>query len=321
MVWVIRIKVIRASRLVLAGTVVLLAAALAVLAFRYFGSRAAPVSQQEYTIGQTQEAAAVFAAASLSPREVVFGAPQENEHTDPQAEGFTVEVLSTPPPSGGASPAPGQQAAPSPTPAVRRVLIYHTHTHEAYEQVAGEEYQALEAWRTQDQSHSVVRVGEELARCLEGLGFEVVHDCTDHEPPQLGTAYTRSLKTLEGYQDQRFDLCIDLHRDAWDQSMTAEQTVTVGQNRAARLMMLIGNGEGFTEKPDTQANLAYAQQLTDRLNQMAEGICRPVLVKNGRYNQHLSTPSILVEVGHNKNTLTEALNAMPLLAQAIADTL
>ena len=54
---------------------------------------------------------------------------------------------------------------------------------------------------------------------------------------------------------------------------------------------------------------------------MAEGICRPVLVKNGRYNQHLSTPSILVEVGHNKNTLTEALNAMPLLAQAIADTL
>ncbi len=312
----IRIKVIRASRLVLAGAVILLAAALVALAFRYLGSRAAPVSQQGYAAGQMEGAAAAFAAASLSPREVVFGPPEASGDG-----GFTVEVLSTPGPSGGPAPTLDVQAAPTPAPQARRVLIYHTHSHEAYEPVAGEEYQALEAWRTQDQSHSIVRVGEELARCLEGLGFEVVHDRTDHEPPKLGTAYTRSLETLEGYGEERFDLCIDLHRDAWDQSMTGEQTVAIGEDRAARLMVLIGNGEGFTEKPDAQANLAYAQRLTDRLNQMAERLCRPVLVKDGRYNQHVSTPSILVEVGHNKNTLTEALNAMPLLAQAIADTL
>ena len=74
----------------------------------------------------------------------------------------------------------------------RSVLIYHTHTHEAYEQVREDPYVALEAWRTADAGHSVLRVGEELARCLRAEGFEVVHDTTDHENDMLSTAYTRS---------------------------------------------------------------------------------------------------------------------------------
>ncbi len=41
------------------------------------------------------------------------------------------------------------------------VLIYHTHTHEAYRQVAEDEYIAVEAWRTLDETHSVVRVGDD----------------------------------------------------------------------------------------------------------------------------------------------------------------
>ena len=45
------------------------------------------------------------------------------------------------------------------------------------------------------------------------------------------------------------------------------------------------------------------------------------MVKNGRYNQHLFTPSVLIEVGHNLNTLDEALASMPVLAEALADLL
>ena len=48
---------------------------------------------------------------------------------------------------------------------------------------------------------------------------------------------------------------------------------------------------------------------------------RPVLVKAGRYNQHVGTPAILVEVGHNRNTLKEALSSMPILARAIVEEL
>lgn len=72
--------------------------------------------------------------------------------------------------------------------------------------------------RTADPEYSVVRVGTELTKLLEERGFEVVHDLTDHEPPRLGTAYTRSLKTLESYADQHFDLYIDLHRDAYSKA-------------------------------------------------------------------------------------------------------
>lgn len=79
-------------------------------------------------------------------------------------------------------------ATPTPTPTVqpaasKRILIYHTHTHEAYAQEEGNEYVETGAWRTADADHSVVRVGAELASLLRMYGFEVTHDTTDNEMP------------------------------------------------------------------------------------------------------------------------------------------
>ena len=200
-----------------------------------------------------------------------------------------------------------------------RVLIYHTHTHEAYAQTAADPYRETESWRTEDQTHSVVRVGEALAALLTDYGFDVVHDTADYEYPKLNTAYARSLDMLETKRDETFNLCVDLHRDAWDKSMA--ECACIGSQRAAQLMMLIGNGGNFDIKPDYEANLAFAARLTDRINALCDGLCRPVMVKNGRYNQHLFTPSVLIEVGHNLNTLDEALASMPVLAEALADLL
>ena len=200
-----------------------------------------------------------------------------------------------------------------------RVLIYHTHTHEAYAQTAADPYRETESWRTEDQTHSVVRVGEALAALLTDYGFDVVHDTADYEYPKLNTAYARSLDMLETKRGETFNLCVDLHRDAWDKSMA--ECACIGSQRAAQLMMLIGNGGNFDIKPDYEANLAFAARLTDRINALCDGLCRPVMVKNGRYNQHLFTPSVLIEVGHNLNTLDEALASMPVLAEALADLL
>ena len=57
--------------------------------------------------------------------------------------------------------------------------------------------------------------------------------------------------------------------------------------------------------------------ISDFLNQRAENLCRGVKLKSGQYNQQAATPSILVEVGNNQNTLQEALNAAEPLARAI----
>lgn len=126
------------------------------------------------------------------------------------------------------------------------MLIYHTHTYEAYEQTQDDPYEETEKWRTADSAHNVVRVGEELAALLRGLGVEVVHDVTAFEPPNLSSAYTRSLEMLEKRQaaGERYDLYIDLHRDAYAESQTGPNTVNAGGVEAAKLMLLIGKGRG-----------------------------------------------------------------------------
>jgi len=246
--------------------------------------------------------AAVFAAYT---EENLFAA----DSPAPQ-DGFAIEVI------GMETPAPP-----------KRVLIYHSHTYEAYEQ-ASVRYKETEKWRTADSAHNVVRVGEELAALLRSHGMEVVHDQTAFEPPTLSTAYARSLDMLEKRlaAGEAYDLYIDLHRDAYAASYAGPNTVKIGGVDAAKLMMLIGKGEGqtgqgFDVKPDWEGNLAIAQSVTDRLNAQAQELCRDVCIKSGRFNQHVAKGCILIEAGNNKNTLAEVLAAMPYLADAIAQVI
>ena len=96
-----------------------------------------------------------------------------------------------------------------------QILIYHTHTREAYKQSGDYTYKAAGSWRTLEQDKSIVRVGDELTKLLTEKGFKVIHDTTDHEPPLHTTAYTRSLATMQKYKKQypSITVFIDLHRD------------------------------------------------------------------------------------------------------------
>lgn len=280
----IRFKVVRASKLLLYAAIAVLVAVLCFIAVRYALSKESqPRTASASLVEREAETQSVFASSDVAV---------------PEAEPIEVEVVGEEP---------------------RSVLIYHTHTHEAYEQVADDPYEALEAWRTADAVHSVLRVGEELARCLRDEGFEVIHDTTDHENEALSTAYTRSLDTLESY-DRAFDLYIDLHRDAWSPGMQNRYTDPDG-TPMAQPMLLIGNGEGFDVKPHYEENLAFAWTLTQNINADHPGLCKDVLVKDGRYNQHIGIFAVLIEFGHNKNTLREALNTAPVVAEAIRKTL
>lgn len=313
----VRFRVIKGSHLLLGVAVVVLALVVCLLAFRLFATEGDAGAVQtggslvEQDAGSgTKTAQAVFAssAGGAGIEVSVLGSEEgqaplpENEHTD-----------QTVPPQ-QVSPQP--EATVPPATAAPRILIYHTHTHEAYAQTEADPYEALEAWRTADEAHSVVRVGEELAGLLRALGCEVVHDTTDHELDDLSTAYVRSEETLLSYEEP-FDLYIDLHRDAYVEGM-GENTLHVDGVGYAKLMMLIGRGDNFQVKPHYEENYAFARALTDELNARIPGICRDVLVKTNRYNQHAGPLCILVEAGNNHNTLVEALNAMGPLSEAIA---
>ena len=289
----VHFKVIKGSHLLLAFAVIVL---LAVIAFILLqgGAYAPPESgasapdreivQQDTTNGEAKAAVAFASNASVPT--------------------LQIEIIADAP------------SAP-PLEDARTILIYHTHTHEAYAQDSSDPYEAIETWRTVDEEHSVVRVGSALADALTARGYKVIHDTTDHEQDALSSAYERSLVTLEGY-GETFDLRIDLHRDAYVDGLEQNFTGSDGE-QYAQLMLLVGRGDGYSgaERPPYEENLAFAQRLTSILNAQQPGICRNVTVKKGRYNQHTDARCILVEVGHNLNTLQEALNSVPVLAQGI----
>jgi len=208
-----------------------------------------------------------------------------------------------------------------------RVLLYHTHTWEAYEMTADTQYTPTQTWRTEDDRYNMVRVGEELAKELTARGFAVVHDQTDFEPPNLSSAYIRSLEMLEARLDagETYDYILDIHRDAYSGPYNGGNGVTLADGRqAAYVMLLVGKGtgatgSGFDERPDWPKNLELAQKITDRMNELTQGVSREVKIKTGRFNQHVSSGALLIEVGNNKNTLDEALAACGVIAQAVAD--
>ena len=201
------------------------------------------------------------------------------------------------------------------------ILIYHTHTTEAYTQTETETYREAGKWRTKDNTKNVVAVGEALKDILEReYGFHVIHDTTDHAPPKLATAYERSLMTMEKYHEEypSIILFIDLHRDAYATDHAPCDYLIINGVETARLMLVVGKGEKYDDKPYYESNIAFAKRITDHLNSIESDLCRPIRVKTGRYNQHVAPNCILVEVGHNANTLSQAMAAMPYLAESIA---
>ena len=230
---------------------------------------------------------------------------------------LTIEVIA---PAAQAVAAQSAMEESAPT-----VLIYHTHTWEAYEMEEGARYTPTETWRTEDNAHNMVRIGQELARELTALGFAVTHDTTAFEPPTLSSAYTRSLAMLRSRLDagETYDYILDIHRDAFSGLRNGANAVTADGEEIAYVMLLVGKGtgetgSGFDERPDWPQNLALAQEITDAMNAHTPGVAKEVRIKSGRFNQHVSTGALLIEVGNNKNTLREALAACPVIARAIA---
>ncbi len=301
-----------------AGQAVWLAAALAAGAIIGFGMgrlKQEPFPEAQPAFAWLEEEERLITPVE-EPEENLFrvetDAPPAAPSAVPEADtGFALEVIQSSEAKSGA-----------------RVLIYHTHTYEAYAQDPDSPYRETEKWRTADEKYNMVRVGEELAGLLRGLGLEVVHDTTAFEPPDLSGSYARSLEMLERRTaaGERYDLYIDLHRDAYAASQTGPNTAQWGGRELARLMVLIGKGEGqvgqgFAQKPNWQENLKLAQAVTDGLNSQVQGLCREVRLKSGRFNQHISTGCILIEAGNNRNTLQQVLDAMPYLADALVQAL
>ena len=214
-----------------------------------------------------------------------------------------------------------------PLPSAPVVLIYHTHAEEAYRPVRGYEYEETvpNSFKTLDKTRSVVAMGEFLKEALEERGFIVIHDDTDVEPPDIRTAYDRSLEIMQKYPEAT--VFIDLHRNTANMKTKRDDVVWRENNtRCARLFFVVGVGIGTYEGEydthhDWQQNYALANAITENIRKVSHRFAFDVRLKVGRYNQHVSPYCMLIELGHNAITFEDARNTIPYLADAIAATL
>ena len=64
-------------------------------------------------------------------------------------------------------------------------------------------------------------------------------------------------------------------------------------------MLVIGTDGGGLEHPNWVENLKIAVKIQETANQMYPGLFRPIIVRNSRYNQHVSKGACIIEVGAN----------------------
>ena len=213
-----------------------------------------------------------------------------------------------------------------PLPSAPVVLIYHTHAEEAFRQTPDYTYEETGegTYKTLDKTKSVAALGELLKAALEARGFTVIHDDTNVEPPELRSAYSRSLEVMEKYPEAL--VYIDLHRNSANVEMRKDDVVMIDGQRCARMFFVVGTSIGTYEGEydtahDWQKNYALAKAVTERLWAIDPALAIDIRLKVGRYNQHVSPYCMLIELGHNANTFSDAENSIPYLADALAETL
>ncbi len=186
--------------------------------------------------------------------------------------------------------------------------------------VNGYEYIASGNYRTTDLNKSVARVGNELETYLKEKGFNVTHNTTYHDYPAYSGSYSRSLETIQSIlTGTDTQIVIDLHRDAVGSSSTYAPTVKLNDQYAAQLMFVIGTDGGGLEHPNWKQNLKVAVKIQEKANEMYPGLFRPIIVRNSRYNQHLTTASSIIEVGATGNTLDQCILSMQCLANILEE--
>ena len=199
-----------------------------------------------------------------------------------------------------------------------KVLIYHTHSQEAFANSRPGEWQ-----------DTVVGLGETLKNNLEsryGISvlhltdtFDVIDGVTDRS-----AAYTyaeeKIWQVLEDYPSIK--VIIDLHRDG-----VADDTrlvTNINGKDTAQLMFLNGlcrtaaNGPiEYLQNPYLAENLAFSFKLQAKAAQYYPNLMRRIYLRSYQYNLHILPRSLLVECGAQTNTVEEVQNAMPLLADLL----
>ena len=196
-----------------------------------------------------------------------------------------------------------------------QILVYHTHSQEAY----------IDS-DTNDISTTIMGVGENLCAILrEEYGFNVIHHMGMYDVESRDYAYSNAAAGLEQVlaQNPSIEVIIDLHRD----EVRADTKLVTDIQDIPMAKFMFFNGLSFSRdlgaltslpNPYVQDNLSFAFQMQLAAEEYYPGITRRIYLKGYRYNLHYRPKSLLIELGAQTNTLEEAMNACGPLAHVIS---
>lgn len=202
-----------------------------------------------------------------------------------------------------------------------KVLIYHTHSQEAFaDSKAG------------DTSTTIVGMGTYLSKLLNKKGISTMHhkgvyDLIDGELDRskaYDLAEPEIRKILK--ENPGIEVVIDLHRDG-----VAEGTHLVTEingKPTAQIMFFNGlsrtkaNGNiDYLYNPYIQDNLAFSLQMQLKAMELYPGFTRHIYLRGYCYNMNLMPKTLLIEAGAQTNTVKEMRNAMEVLAETLDQVL
>lgn len=200
-----------------------------------------------------------------------------------------------------------------------KVLIVHTHGSESYTSSPKYKYTPSGNYRTQNTDFNVIRVGEELASQLRKKGVEVIHDKTINDYPSYNDSYNKTGRIIEDYlaKDSSIAFVFDIHRDAVGEGDSIVKFVSDVKGKSVAQVMIVCGSDTNLQNPNWQENLKLGIHIQNRFERDYPGFLRPLNLRKERFNMHLTSGSLLFEVGTNGNTMDEALAAAAFLGEGI----
>lgn len=202
-----------------------------------------------------------------------------------------------------------------------KILIYHTHSQEAFADSA-----------PGDPGTSIVGIGSYLTELLNAKGIAAIHDEGVYDvidgrlDRSMAYDYAKDNITAILAENPSIEVVIDLHRDGVSED--THLVTDVGGKPTARIMFFNGlsrtttNGDiEYLYNPYIQDNLSFSFQMQLACEQKYPGWARRIYLRAYRYNLHLMPKDLLIEAGAQTNTVEEMRNAMELLADTLYSVL
>lgn len=196
------------------------------------------------------------------------------------------------------------------------ILLYHTHATESYLPARENNF------HVSDKRYNVLGLGDIITTVLEASGHKVDHVQTYHDLPSYNKSYSRSLNTINKKKEENNNLkvLLDLHRDAVKEdaanvgSVVRKSKINIDGKSVATFSIVVGPDSA--NKEQVLSFSKYVKAVSDALY---PGLCTGILIKpTGKYNQHMSDYSALIEIGYNINTIEESSEGAKLVGEILS---